>query len=374
VTAGFRGRAEPRASESDPRASAPEPLSTAQEAALVRELFATLKHLARTYFKDALKPAQLSLRDAEGFLGRYVHDTRSIELSRTFVHSAPWGSVVEVLKHELAHQFVLEVLREQEAPHGPAFRAVCARLGIDARSSGVPEPSQSPESQRVLERVHKLLALAESDNRHEAEAAAAAAQRLMLRHNLESSARPADQHYGYRHLGRITGRVSEWERRLGNLLSEHFFVEVIWVPAYRRTEQRRGSVLEAIGSAENLEIAAYVYDFLVRSAEHLWRVHKAERGIREDRERMSYFAGVMSGFAQKLATQARAHKADGLVWLPQAELSTYTRKRHPYLRTVSHAGARRGDAFTHGEQAGRSVLLHRGMKSSGSGETRLLKS
>jgi len=88
---------------------------------------------------------------------------------------------------------------------------------------------------------------------------------------------------------------------------------------------------------------------------------------------MSYFAGVMSGFAQKLSVQARAHKADGLVWTPHEKLSAYTRKRHPYLRTVSHAGQRRGSAFEQGEQAGRSVLLHRGINRGSSGEVRLLK-
>lgn len=348
-------------------------LSAQQEASLVRELHATLKHLARTYFKDALRPAQLSLRDAEGLLGRYVHETRSIELSRKFVQEAAWGSVVEVLKHELAHQFVLEVLQEHEPPHGPAFRAVCQRLGIDARASGLPEAAHSPESKRLLERVHKLLALAQSDNRHEAEAAAAAAQRLMLRHNLDAHVHTREPSYGYRHLGRITGRVSEWERRLGNILGDHFFVEVIWVPAYRRHEQRRGSVLEAIGSPENLELAAYVYDFLLGSAERSWRAHKLAHGIREDRERMSYFAGVMSGFAQKLQQQASAHKREGLVWQPEAKLTQYTRQRHPYLRTVSHAGQRRGEAFAHGEAAGRNVLLHRGISRGASGETRLLK-
>jgi len=79
------------------------------------------------------------------------------------------------LKHEMAHQFVHEVLGEQEAPHGPAFRATCARLGIDQRAGGLPQPAQSADQRRLLERVHKLLALAQSDNQHEAEAAAAAA-------------------------------------------------------------------------------------------------------------------------------------------------------------------------------------------------------
>jgi predicted SprT family Zn-dependent metalloprotease len=345
----------------------------AREAALVRQLHATCRHLNQIYFKAALKPVQLSLSDAQGFLGRYLHHLSAIELSRAFVLHEPWGSVVEVLKHELAHQFVLEVLREHEAPHGPAFRAVCERLGIDARRAGVPVPAQSPESERVLARVHKLLALAQSDNRHEAEAAAAAAQRLILRHNIDAAPGGDTRAYGYRHLGRITGRVSEWERRLGNILSEHFFVEIIWVPAYRQHEQKSGSVMEAIGSSENLELAAYVYDFLRRSGEELWRAHKQAEGIRHERDRMTYLAGVMSGFAQKLHSQAQAHKADGLVWLPEARLREYTRKRHPYLRTVAHAGHRRSGAFEQGQAAGRSVLLHRGITQSQGGPPKLLK-
>jgi hypothetical protein len=67
------------------------------------------------------------------------------------------------------------------------------------------------------------------------------------------------------------------------------------------------------------------------------------------------------------------HKADGLVWVPQEKLSAYTRKRHPYLRTVAHAGHRRGEAFAQGEQAGRNVLLHRGISRGSSNEVRLLK-
>lgn len=351
-----------------------EPLSPEQETALLRELSATTRHLNETYFRGALSPVQLSLSGAEGFLGRFQADPRAIELSRRFVETASWGSVVEVLKHELAHQYVREVLREQEPAHGPAFRAVCERLGIDARARGVPEAAASAHGARLQERVQKLLALAQSDNRHEAEAAAAAAQRLMLRHNLESVGAGHPSSFGFRHLGRITGRVTEWERRLGNLLAEHFFVEIIWVPAYRPREQRRGSVMEAIGAPENLEIAAYVYDFLERAAQRLWQAHKHARALSGDRDRLVYYAGVMSGFAQKLSAQARAHRAEGLVWLPNAQLTEYKRKRHPYLRTISRTGQRRSDAFAHGQRAGREVLLHRGIARGSSGEIKLLKS
>ena len=62
-------------------------------------------------------------------------------------------------------------------------------MGVDARASGVPDaaPADAVEV-KVVERIARLLALAESPNRHEAEAAMAAAQRLMLKHNLDAAA------------------------------------------------------------------------------------------------------------------------------------------------------------------------------------------
>jgi hypothetical protein len=342
------------------------------ERAILRELGLTHRLLNQNLFKGVLRPVQLSLSDAIGLLGRYSAEHGSIELSRALLASQPWGVVVEVLRHEMAHQYVHEVLGEQEEPHGAAFRAVCERLGIDARAGGLPAESQHDlPARRVLERVEKLLALAQSQNQHEAEAAAAAAQRLMLRHNVTAGkSAPA---YAFKHLGRITGRVTEWERRLGNILNQHYFVEVIWVPAFRPAVNRRGNVLEVLGSPENLELAAYVYDFLAGTAERLWREHKREHGIRGDRERLTYLAGVMSGFAQKLDAQAKVHKADGLVWVPHEQLRKYTRRRHPYLRTVSHQGHARSDAFAHGQKAGRDVVLHRGVTRGSSGDRKLLR-
>jgi predicted SprT family Zn-dependent metalloprotease len=342
------------------------------ELGLMRELLRSFHALNHTYFKGVLKTPQLILVDSKSYYGRYHHVTRVIELSRPFVLEQTWGVVLEVLKHELAHQFVHEVLGEQEEPHGPAFRAVCERLGIDPSARGLPVASKG-SAQHVLDRVHRLLALAQSDNQHEAEAAAAAAQRLMLRHNIASADLGERSDYGFAHLGRITGRVTEWERRLGNVLGSHFFVEVIWVPAFDVRTQKRGSVLEAIGTPENLALASYVHAFLCATAERCWAEHRRAQGLRGNRDRLVFYAGVMSGFAESLERQAKVHRKDGLVYVPHAQLDVYTRKRHPRLRTVSHQGSRRGDAFAEGQRAGRGVVLQRGIKAGPSGDVRLLK-
>jgi predicted SprT family Zn-dependent metalloprotease len=342
---------------------APEPieLTAALEAALVRELRAAWRHLNDAYFRGALAQPTLELVAHRATLGRWLPASRTIEISRPLVVEQPWGAVIEVLKHEMAHQYVHEVLGEtSQTPHGPAFRDACARLGVDARASGVPAAAETAASeQHVVERIARLLALAESPNRHEAEAAMAAAQRLMLKHNLEVVRDRRGADYGFAHLGKPTGRVGEHERLVAMILGKHFFVEAIWVPVYRPAEGKRGSVLEICGSRANLAIAEYVHGFLHETAERLWRDHKRAARLASDRDRRTYLAGVMVGFADRLGRQETKSRSEGLVWVKDGDLAGYFRRRHPYVRHVRHAGQRRTDAWTHGRAAGQKIILHR---------------
>ncbi|HEV3190272.1 MAG TPA: DUF2786 domain-containing protein, partial [Polyangiaceae bacterium] len=249
-----------------------------------------------------------------------------------------------------------------------------ARLGVDERASGVPgvlDPLPRAED-KIVERIARLLALAESPNRHEAEAAMAAAQRLMLKHNLETVRTHAVQDYGFRHLGRPTGRVCEHERLVAMILGKHFFVESIWVPVYRALVAKRGSVLEICGTRANLAIAEYVHGFLHDTAERLWREHKQSRAIASNRDRRTYLAGVMTGFADKLARQQVQSKREGLVWVRDGDLAGYFRRRHPHVRHVRHGGQRRTDAWARGREAGRAIVLHKPVQGAVTSRGRLL--
>ena len=340
-------------------------ISAQLEAALLRELIEQYRLLAQAYFRGGLSLPQLAIVASRARLGRWVEATRTIEISRPLVLEQPWGVVVEVLKHEMAHQYVSEVLGERsETAHGPRFRAVCERLGIDAAAAGMPVPKADaapPERGKVGERIARLLALAESSNLHEAEAAMAAAQRLLLKHNIELREARAADGYAWKHLGRPTGRTTEAERVLSLVLGKHFFVEAIWVPVYRPLEGKRGSILEVCGSPENLEIAEYVHGYLVTTAERLWREHKARLGIRGDRDRRTYLAGVMSGMSEKLSRETKRSEQAGLVWVADGDLERYFRRRHPHVRHVRYAGQKRSEAYAHGREAGRKIIIHKGM-------------
>jgi hypothetical protein len=352
-------------------------LTAALEAALVRELRAAWRHLNETHFRSSMRAPTLELIANRTMLGRWMAETRTLEISRPLVVEQPWATVVEVLKHEMAHQYVHEILHEDsQSPHGPAFRDACARLGIDARASGMPEApvasTASDAEDKIVARITRLLALAESPNRHEAEAAMGAAQRLMLKYNLDVAGTREALDYGFSHLGRPSGRVGEHERLVAMILGEHFFVEAIWIPVYRPLAGKRGSVLEICGTRGNLAIAEYVHGFLHETAERLWRDHKRASGIASDRERRAYLAGVMVGFADQLARQKTRNKSEGLVWVKDGDLTSFFRRRHPLVRHVRHAGTRRTDAWAHGREAGRKIVLYRPVDAQPASRGRLL--
>ena len=358
----------PRKRSPTARRGAPSPgelLGAELEAALLRELVRTWHELNSALFKCALPLPVMRLSRGSQLLGRWSLERHCIELSLPVILTSPWGSVVEVLKHEMAHQYVDEVLgATDESAHGPAFRLVCQRVGIQPTATGlpVPDPGTEGERPRILQRVAALLALADSPNLNEAKTAAAVAQRLMLKHNIELCDRPGRRSYYFRHLGKPSGRVPESEHILAAILADHFFVEAIWVPAYRPEDGKRGSILEICGSPENVEMAAYAHSFLRGTAERLWSEHRREAKLRSNRDRRTFVAGVMEGFRERLQSEKRRCRERGMVWVGDADLQRYYRTRHPHVRQVRVRGHSRNEARAHGRQAGRRIVLRRALE------------
>jgi predicted SprT family Zn-dependent metalloprotease len=346
----------------------------------MREIARTYASYNETYFRGTLRRPTLEWTESRQELGAWVPKTRHLRLS---VHllSGSWGRLVEVLKHEMAHQYVHEVLgATDETAHGATFRQVCAERGIDPRAAeqqGADQQSEAdsaspgPEPSAIVARIMKLLALAQSQNQFEAEAAMAAARRLLLKHNL--SLPQTTNGYAFRHLGAPTGRRVAWQRALCQILSDFFFVEIIIVPVYRPEDGKAASVVEACGTAENLEIAAYAYEFLERQAEELWRAHQKTRATKGRADHGAFLLGVMTGFHKKLKREGDRAQEEGLVWVGDPELSRYFRARHPYIRTVHGRGSQGGQAYRAGQEAGEQLVIRRGIQQgASSGPPRLL--
>ena len=341
-------------------------LSAALEAALLREVRRIYEVIDERRFGGKLKPPVFALTNTTRRLGQWTRATRTLELSRALVLVRPWLEVTSVLEHEMAHQYVDEVLGvRDEPPHGPTFQRVCKERGIDARAAGVPIASTSDIAEdRVLERIRKLLALAGSDNQHEAEVAMKRAHELMLRHNIEQAA--IEQTYEVRHLGTPSSRANTVEADIVGLLTEFFFVEVIRVPMYLPREGKHVAIFEVMGSHANVEMAVHAFHFLLATAERLWRENRGDARVRSGRDRIAYQSGVIRGFREKLVAERVELKGTGLVWRGDSGLADFYRARYPRIRTIRRS-VRLNHAHAAGREAGRNVVLNKPVSSTSTG-------
>jgi hypothetical protein len=328
------------------------------EQAVLLELERTWQTLNWQLFGDEMRAPVIGLSHFSS-LGRYEPHCRTILLQRTLTLTGDWPQVVEVLKHEMAHQFVAEVLLLKEPPHGPAFRQVCKQRGIDSSAAGH-VPNIPSAHGAVVGRVRKLLALAQSENKHEAELAMASAQRLMLKHNLKQVNNP-NTRYVARTVGGAQLRMSAWRKQLASLLNRHFFVSVLMGHTYMQRLDRRATIVEVVGTPENVEIAMYAHDFLVEAGLRLWRIYAKTRVVKSRRDKAQFLMGFVLGFREKLDEAMQEDQQRGLVWMGDAGLGQYFKRRYPRTVSSRRFSVHNSNALTQGRVVGRKTVIHRGI-------------
>lgn len=330
--------------------------------AVARELQQAWVELNHRLFGGGLKPLPIEVV-GQAALGRYRGEPRGIQMSRALVFDRPWAQVVEVLKHEMAHQYVFEVLGvRDETSHGPTFRRVCEQRAIDARAAGMPQDGDGAPS-KVLERIRKLLALADSPNEHEARIAMNTARRLMSEHQVELATHSRITRYTSRQLGGVSGRRSKVDQLLAGLLTSHFGVQAIWISAYDVQRGVSGRALEISGSFEHVEVAEYVHAFVRHTAERLWTRHRREQRIPSDRDRQSFLEGVVLGFRERLDGELRRQKQEeGLVLVQDAELLGWFERRYPRRVSRGSLKIRSSAAQAAGREAGRELTVNPGIR------------
>ncbi len=317
----------------------------------------------RTHLGAALQPPVLMIDvQSHAVLGRWRRQVREISISEAHILAQPWHEVEDTLYHEMAHQFADEVLQAHgETAHGPAFAEGCRRLRVAARASAQRGPLQDA-ADKVLNKVKKLLALAESQNVHEAEAAMANANRLLLMHNLDLA--QAHQRSDYRTLrvGATMKTVGLPAKLVSAILTEFFFVDAVWVSAYDALTDDNRRQLQLLGSDTNLDLAHYVHDFLYNACQRLWKEQARQHSGRTARR--EFAAGVLLGFRDKLRAERKVSQDRGLVWIGDRGLEEFVAAEHPHLRSMTRSTVGHTSALSAGRAAGQELRLHRGVHSS----------
>lgn len=335
---------------------------------------------AETFMKEILEASGIKVKTSrfefEGYLypvhivvfegkewGHFNAPYFQIGLNRKLIYLAKDSVVRDIIKHELAHYFTSIMYKGSLNPHGKEFRDVCERFGFPddvARATMDLEESNDNkegdlQSERVIEKVKKLLKLAESSNTHEAELATLKANELLLRHNLDYL---KDQE-GPIYLDRILVQ-SRKDTKLTVIyeILRHFIVKPVI------SMGKNSCCLEVSGSLTNVKLAGYVANFLNQELEHLWLEAKKEHNLSGLREKNSFFIGVAQGFDQKMKRSKEALRPEDKKALVLVEKKLTFDTQIIYKRLSQSRSGNRLDerANSFGQEKGQNLTIRQGIE------------
>lgn len=255
--------------------------------------------------------------------------------------------------------------------------------------------------EKIIEKIRKLLALATSSNEHEAALAAAKAQDLLFRHNLEMSqieragmTRPDPYTTIYEQ--NITR--AEWKIDLANSVARANLCKIIL---------SRGTIVW-MGKESNLEVAQFVNATLVQDLERIanekWALMLGIRNLIEKNPELinspqfaeymtpqqirelqdihgkawknSFYMGAVIAIRERLLAnletiKASASNMNALIVVNGNELANYVHQQFPRLGT--HYGGSstiHGGAYSMGKAAGATLQFRNGIGSGGNHGTR----
>jgi hypothetical protein len=337
--------------------------------------------------RRSIKRPIFAIRDMPARLGCWSRNKREITLSREIVSGHRWDDVKEVLLHEMAHQVAHEGLQAASEPdHGDSFRQACRLLRANPAASGTYRPLharlQSGEElndhDRVVARIHKLMALAESSNPNEARAAMLKAHELIARHNVDLIARGLTQGYHSIFLGAPRLRHFREAYHLAHLLQDFYFVQGMWIQAWVLEKARMGRVLEISGTRKNVRIAEYIHTAISRHIDGAWADYRRNKNL--NRYRKTDFAvGIIEGFKTTLqqasATQPQGVTATQLpVPIEDRALTRYLSRRYPNVRSFSRKSAGQdARVLADGRESGRKLVIAKGITCNGGFNAKLLE-
>jgi len=313
--------------------------------------------------------------------GHWEKQHKTIGISDHLIEGYTWDVVIEVLKHEIAHQYVSEVIKPagKHMPHGKEYKKACEIVGVhpEYRPARGPVPrfmqmdqENHPHLKKQIRKIEKLLALANSSNEHEAALAMQRANQFITKYNIRRIEDKVADEYGYVKVSTGKRKVDIWTKKIAGIIRDHFFCLTIITNEYDAKNNTTAKAIAIIGSKENVVIAEYVFHFLHERLLHLWRNHQTETGA-TGLEKRSYLLGVLEGFREKMKAEDQKNHSDilrgtpydttgALVVAEDHGLKEFFRMRYPTTtRSRLKVGNIKSRAYDSGHNEGKKLTIHK---------------
>lgn len=277
--------------------------------------------ILQTYdLEQYITPATLSLSKSQNQMGSWNSQSRVISLNVKLFDGYSWQEIIEVLKHEVAHQLQWEHFgydpSQTHQLHGDVFQKSCEMIAVASWARG-PRAHIHPKSPTLEElssdtrspwelKIKKLLSLSQSSNEHEAHLALEKAKELSEKNHLWCLNHLDSHPQIHCHsISLYTKRRTELQHFFSQILGEFFDVRPIFNYEYSLKKKCDLYVLDLIGDSKNLLTANYVYHYLSSTFDRLWQERKSHLLKKNQTASMrvaknSYYSGLMRGFYETL--------------------------------------------------------------------------
>ena len=219
----------------------------------------------------------------------------------------------------------------------------------------------------IIDKIKKLLALADSCNEHEAALAAAHVQRLLAAHNLAMADITSVEKPDKADLIEtdVARSLPKWVRHLSAAVSGAFDCQAIHHPATGK--------MTFIGVGADVQVAAYTFTYLDRTVRKLCSGYlkqyagAASAGRQRELMRHSYYLGAVSTITRQLHDQKKQTPVTPGALVPVKEgLIRTALDEMGAIRTIhSRRSYINASAYSQGQADGQQVSIHKGVGQTG---------
>lgn len=313
-----------------------------------------------------LYPLKIVVFTGQNKIGYFEQSTYQIGLNENLIYETRDHIIKDILRHELAH-YLTFIEYPNALTHGVEFKEICSSnnwdRSISKSSMDIKEYKKDVvanlENERTLSKVKKLLQLASSTNKNEAELATIKANQLLLKHNLQESKLNIDEESFY------IKRLLFSKKRNSKMSAIYDILTTFYVnPVLRYAKD--GVYLEVCATKLNIELSDYVVAFLDSTLDNLWLTAKDQKGLKGLKAKNSFFHGLAKGYESKINNVHSNLDPSQKMALTLFKKKSSHRIKQIYksLSSTSTSSSIDQNAYVSGKKAGISLTINKGIKTS----------
>lgn len=243
---------------------------------------------------------------------------------------------------------------------------------------------------KIVEKIQKLLSLANSSNENEAKSATNKANELLLKYNLNlQEVEDHQNEYGIQNIAETGLTIKPHQNMITDLLQKYFFVKILigrkyvgtssgkWA-YYKPARSQYKKIIKLVGTSENCQIAAYIFSYLNEAYPRLFQEYYELNSHVEktNSHKSSYWLGLTKGISKMLdETKWKVQNETGLVLKSDPKLREFLDKHSDGTYGGSSGSEIDPDIFKDGVRDGKKLTLRKPLETDreSQGDTKFLK-